>query len=82
MVGLRTFLSEGVLLAGGLAVKDTDKGFAFFGHAQLAEALALSGVSLCDALGWCWREKLGVLCTAAEPDSRPDRPDVKTGKRR
>ncbi len=46
-----TFLSERVLLAGGLAVKDTDKGFAFFRHAQLAEALALGGVSLCDALG-------------------------------
>ena len=74
-------MSEGVLLAGGLAVKDTDKSFAFFRHTQLAEALALGGVSLCDALGLCWRVKLGVLCTAAEPDSRPDRHINKTGKR-
>ena len=76
-----TFLSKRVLLAGGLTVKDTDKGFAFFGHAQLTEALAFSSVTLFEASEWCWCVKLGVLCTAAEPDSRPDRHDKKTGKR-
>jgi hypothetical protein len=70
-------LSERVLLACRLSVKDTDKCFAFSCHSQLSEALCLGSIALqtnnekgvINACAACCVRSASL--TAVEPDSRP-----------